>query len=373
MAEAWLEAERDYCLRCERGAEEYRRPSEREGARKVSTITLGEWATLWLEHHRKEDGTELRANSMRALKASVRNFVYTLGPDVPLASITTQDVEGMNALLAREKGAYAANSAYKKLKTCLGDAARVEPWHQKLIESNPCTVPAPKRPRRSAQARIPEPTPQELRAIYDNMPEYLRIGVYFCATCGGDRINELCALRVSDIDLERRMVHIHRGLTRGDGDRGPLRVVEQTKNEASEAYVPIPDAIVPMLREHIREHTDWPEDPNAMLLKPALGGEAVPPGTFRDNFKKAAAKAGRPDLHVHSLRAMFDTYAVRLNVDGTMRDYMTVARRTDEVTAVNAYQKSDMQRCVGLVNRIGDAIIASDTESDTRPGFCAVS
>lgn len=363
MAEAWLDSEHEYCMRCEKGLEVFKPWKQREEEKKLRAMTLEAWSGLWVEHYRKSDGTRLRGNSMRALRNSVANFVDALGGDRPLTSVTTADVEAMNTRLLEEKGRYAARSTYGKLKACLKEATEVKPWHPRLLESNPCTLPAPKRPKRSAQAKIPEPTPEELKAIYDRMPAYLRIGVYFCATCGGDRVNELCAMRVSDIDLRHRLVHIHRGLDRGPDDRGRLRIVDRTKNEASDAYVPIPEAIIPMFEEHIAKYTDWPEDPDATLLKSASGAECVSPNTFRANFKKAATEAGRPDLHVHTLRATFDTYAVRLNHGGTVRDYMAVTRRTDEATSVNAYQKTDLKRQAELVNRIGDAIINPDSDS----------
>lgn len=360
MALSWLEGEREYCARCEKGLEEYRKPEEREKEKRLRAITLKQWADMWVDNYRKADGTPLRGNSMRALRNSVRNFLEALDGGRLLQSITTQGIEAMCESIRVSKGQYAARSTYIKLKACLKEATEVKPWHPRLLQSSPCTIPAPARPKYSEQSRIPEPTPEELRAIYDYMPAYLRIGVYLCATCGGDRVNELCALHVSDVDLKHRLIHIHRGLSRGDDDRGPVRIVEQTKNEASEAYVPIPAALVPLLADHIEKYTDH-DDPEATLLRPVKGA-AVSTNTFRKNFKEAAAKAGRPDLHVHTLRATFDTYAARLNTDGTMRDYMAVTRRTDEATAINAYQKSDAKRQAELADRIGAAIITSREE-----------
>lgn len=122
--------------------------------------------------------------------------------------------------------------------------------------------------------------------------------VYAC----GLRLQEALHLEVSDIDSKRMMVHVHRG--KGAKDR----------------FVPLPEATLPILRQHWRAHR------NPRLLFPACGrdgraaGEATTPmaiSSVQGAFRRAKHEAGigKRAVSIHTLRHCYATHLLEEGVN----------------------------------------------------------
>jgi site-specific recombinase XerD len=122
--------------------------------------------------------------------------------------------------------------------------------------------------------------------------------VYAC----GLRISEALALQVSDIDGERKMVHVHRG--KGAKDR----------------YVPLPDDTYQLLRRY------WVTHRNPVLIFPALGrghnqgATAQKPmaiASVQGAFRQAKHAAGitKRRVSVHTLRHCYATHLLEAGVN----------------------------------------------------------
>jgi len=157
--------------------------------------------------------------------------------------------------------------------------------------------------RAKNEARLPAVlSREEVRALLGSVRTrhnhaYLST-VYAC----GLRLQEALHLEVSDIDSKRMMIHVHRG--KGAKDR----------------FVPLPEATLPILRQHWRAHR------NPRLLFPACGrdgraaGAATTPmaiSSVQGAFRRAKHEAGirKRAVSIHTLRHCYATHLLEEGVN----------------------------------------------------------
>jgi integrase len=115
----------------------------------------------------------------------------------------------------------------------------------------------------------------------------------FCAL----RFGELTELRRSDIDTQRGVIMVRRAVVLVNGGF----VIKKPKSDAGVRDVAIPQALMPMVREHLLAHTAPGPDG---LLFPSRNdpAEHLRQSSLTRVFYPARKAAGRPDLRFHDLR-----------------------------------------------------------------------
>lgn len=118
----------------------------------------------------------------------------------------------------------------------------------------------------------------------------------------GLRFGEIAGLRRRDVDLGRGVVRVHRSIARTKSEGV---IAKGTKSDAGTRGQRIPANLVPVLREHLKDHVG--RSPNALLF-PSATGTHLAPSTFYgkvtgNGWYAARAAAGHPSLHFHDLRA----------------------------------------------------------------------
>jgi integrase/recombinase XerD len=122
--------------------------------------------------------------------------------------------------------------------------------------------------------------------------------VYAC----GLRLQEAQHLEISDIDSQRKMIHVHRG--KGAKDR----------------FVPLPESTLQCLRRH------WATHRHPRLLFPALGrgrnqaahaDTPMPKASVQGAFRQAKGEAGiqKRDVSVHTLRHSYATHLLEAGIN----------------------------------------------------------
>jgi integrase/recombinase XerD len=122
--------------------------------------------------------------------------------------------------------------------------------------------------------------------------------VYAC----GLRLQEAQHLEISDIDSQRKMIHVHRG--KGAKDR----------------FVPLPESTLQCLRRH------WVTHRHPRLLFPALGrgrnqaaqaDMPMPKASVQGAFRQAKGEAGiqKRDVSVHTLRHSYATHLLEAGIN----------------------------------------------------------
>lgn len=347
QARAWVRREVAECQRCQDLGIEYKGPKEREKLEQTRDITVADYATEYLADYRDSNGDKLRPATLRNKRNHFRHIVDYFDSK-RMRDVTTLDVREFVDWMG-QYGPYARRNALRELRAIMRKAAMSTDESPALIPRNPTDgVPTPKVPD-SEQAKIPTATPEELEALYNAMPDYTRISVKLGAFCGL-RIAEVCALQVRDVDFKHGLLHVRHGLERDENDRGAFHL-GNTKNEASNNAVNIPDSLIPVLREHIKAFTDG--KPESMLIN-AENGDIIAPNTIRKQFSKARETAGRPDIHFHTLRATYDDAVSRAAENAA--DYMASTRRRDVQTGVEHYQRSKEDTRRDITRRVDEAL-----------------
>ncbi len=139
-------------------------------------------------------------------------------------------------------------------------------------------------------------TLEELTLLVQAMPPQRQAMILRAAWCG-PRFGEITELRRKDLNLERRSVHVHRAVTRVDGQY----LITTPKSAAGRRDVALPPHLIPALQRHLDQHTA--PDREALLF-PAAGDPTrnLAPASLYKTFYRARAIVGRPDLRWHDLR-----------------------------------------------------------------------
>lgn len=137
-----------------------------------------------------------------------------------------------------------------------------------------------------------------LSSVYTTHNRVFLSTVYAC----GLRLQEALHLDVSDIDSQRRLIHVHRG--KGAKDR----------------LIPLPNSLLPMLRAYWKTHR------HARLLFPALGRncrsganakEPMAISSVQGAMKNAVREAGihKKGVSIHTLRHSYATHLLEKGVN----------------------------------------------------------
>lgn len=356
QAVAWLRSEEIYLNDCISLHRPWMSPKQREQAVEDSRVLFGDFVAEWLENYRTKAGAVLAGSSKRNIRADVSHFL-PLFKDMTVQEITPNDIRRWYES-PHPKGAYAFHRSCQRFKAIMRTACteRLD-GSPALRPDNPFIFPIPPVPN-SGRSKVPPVTPEELRCLYENMPDYTRLSVYLSALAGGLRIGEVCALKVGDIDFGNKLLHVRHSVNRGVEDRGPA-MVAKAKTASSVRNVVIPDGLIPMIRAHIASYCD--EGSDAMLFKPKKVA-VLSQNTLRKHFDTAKEKAGRPDIVFHSLRASHATLLILAG--GTLREAMNQLGHTSSEVAVRHYQRAVDEHTAKVANELASRMLPVERTPD---------
>jgi len=134
---------------------------------------------------------------------------------------------------------------------------------------------------------------QELRRLF-KAPQRLKQRVLLSLVySAGLRVSEVCKLKITDIDFERKQIH-----------------VRESKNNKSR-YVVLSDYISKGLRQYIKG-----SKPKVYLFNGREKGSPLGHGAVQQSFRLAMEKAGiKKEACVHTLRHSFATHLLEQGVD----------------------------------------------------------
>lgn len=341
-AQAWLSAERSRVEADKAGIKQWSSPAERkrqeEAVKRRRTLfcdyVMEEFAPTWLNY--STDGSELAAGSKRKHREYLSHLSQAFFWKYPLTGIATEDINRWLADVENFGGATPRKKTFQLLKAVYAKAVA-----EGAVDKSPVIMKAPAVPK-SRQAQIPPATAEELQTIYEAMPETTRISVWLGAILDL-RIGEVVSLQVQDWNPKTQTLRVcHSADVNGQ--------LKGTKTATSNTTQPVP----PQLGKLIEEACNG-KRPSDFIVTCADGSH-ITPNRLRDHFNAAKIKAGRPDLHFHTLRATSITAAVAAGA--SLKDTMTWGRHADAATSIERYQRaSGSERMREIANGIEDTLM----------------
>ena len=157
----------------------------------------------------------------------------------------------------------------------------------------------------------------------------------------GLRIGELCALKWSDIDLSQRTISVSRTIQRIKVQGGTQLIITEPKSISSVREIPIPDCILPLLKNFCSKGESY-----------ILSGTAKPvePRTMQYRFQALLKKAKLPSIHFHALRHMFATNCVELGFD--VKSLSEILGHSGVEITLNRYVHSSLERKKAFMKKL---------------------
>lgn len=341
-ARAWLDAERDLIDSGSWTSPALRKAEAERAERLASANTVAAYAERYLGER------DLRPSTASEYRRLLRTALRPLAAQ-RLDRLTRGELRAWWDEL--DPATPSVNAAAWRFLRSMLNAAEVD----ELIER------APSLPRGASSSKvvhkITPATLQELDAIADAMPDRLRLFVVLAAWVGL-REGELLELRRSDFvrDGSGRLtgaVHVRRAVSKDPHRDHPQacgcgRVVGPTKTAAGDRVVTIPDPFMPLVREHLLQHTAHGDDG---LIFPGERTDHMSTRYLRTHFDAARTTAGRPDLHIHDLRHTALTVAGQ--VGATAAELKHRAGHSSHA-AMAIYQHGTKERDAAIAARLGD-------------------
>lgn len=307
-------------------------------------------------------------------ECTVLNQIYPLIGEKIIGNITSTDIQKVLNHWMNQGYAY---TTVKKVHVILNEYFRYL-TQQELISKNPMnSTPMIKKSNFLAiQEKEDLPTSETITVFTQNEIEklkaeaqktystgkkfYRQAGAYFLMLNTGLRAGEMLGVLNGDIDLERRVLHLQRGvkvINKRSGTElldGSTEIkVGKLKSATSKRDIPLNDTALQMIEELRQEYYFGENSP----LICDEHGNYTKPSVFRRRYHRLLEGAGIESKGLHSLRHTFATNLVNgvKQADGTIRALTVkqvadlLGHSTTQVTEMY-YVKKDTARLNGITN-----------------------
>jgi len=181
----------------------------------------------------------------------------------------------------------------------------------KMIDSNP--VRDAERPRRKmddvVKGNIAVLAPEQIRALLEATPNQKHRTLFLTAIMTGARLGEILGLRWSDVDFEKKQIHIRRTFNH-----------ERFFTPKTKGSIRSIDLAPVMILELKKWKLASAGNNDALVFSSEVGSPLTPQNLTRRYFKPALKVAGLPEIRFHDLR---HTYASLLIEQGENIKYIS--------------------------------------------------
>jgi integrase len=260
----------------------------------AGALTVGEYLTHWLKDSVR--GT-VRPSTFEVHRHMIEPHIVPALGRLKLKDLNPTHVRGFY----REKLDSGLSAAtVRKMHSVLRKALK-QAVLDGLIPRNVCeAVKPPKVERKEIRPLDQEQTKAVLEAASGERLEAL----YVLAIHTGMREGELLGLKWEDVDLERRVLRLRRGLVR----EGGKVMLGDLKTPKSRRGVRLTRAAVEALRDHLQQQLEEMEQMGSLyqpggLVFATKSGTLINPSNLRNrSFKPLLKRAGIQDICFHDLR-----------------------------------------------------------------------
>jgi integrase len=266
-----------------------------------SAITFGETAKQWLASK-----STLKPKTVGGYQGLLDTVILPKWETVSLRDIDHAGLQAWITWLATDKEARQRGrgdglsparviQAHQVVHQVLGFALR-----SKFIAANPADgILLPRKNAAEKQAL----SHAQVRTLTDECDDDIKTMVLMLAYAGL-RFGEAIALRVRDVDIARRRLHVSRSITQV---RGKGWVEGPTKTHQARSVPILTQPLTDALEEAVRDR-----DPGEFVFLGTDPTRAMTVGWFRSRFDRAVRKAGLTDVTPHTLRHTAGSLALAL-------------------------------------------------------------
>lgn len=164
----------------------------------------------------------------------------------------------------------------------------------KLVKENPFSIKgAIIKPKKDNKKKVVALTLEEQQAFVNELQKYYEPyrTILFIALYSGMRIGEILTLTYDDIDLENKVIHVSKTLTRDENDK--TIVGKTTKTYSGQRDVPIISALYNVLNSYEINHT------GILFTK---DNKLITPSTINAHLKRICTKANIRPVKVNSTK-----------------------------------------------------------------------
>lgn len=199
-----------------------------------------------------------------------------------------------------------------------------------------------------AAVRILEPDEQRRLIEYLNKNRNRTSLGVLMSLYTGLRIGELCSLRWSDVNIQKRTLAVSHTIQRisgGDENHATRLVVTEPKSASSVRTIPLPDCLLDMLKQ-------FESGKDTFVL--SGNDKPVEPRTMQYRFTAILKKTGLPSVHFHSLRHLFATNCIRLGFD--VKSLSEILGHSSVEITLNRYVHSSFEQKRTCMERLSIAV-----------------
>lgn len=259
--------------------------------------TVQDWAVYWLENFVLPT---VKLSTYVSYKSKLSVHILPQLGETKLTELKKEELQSLCDQLEKKLSGTSVHAVFRVFHTCLGVAQEKE-----LIAKNPAdALRLPKLGKRSSKA-LSVGEQKRLKQVANSTTNGLAVLI---ALETGMRIGEISGLRWSDIDWERREIHVQRTLQRLTDNNGKSQIVEGVpKTVSSTRVIPLSKRLYHLLWQQ----KDASE--NAYILSNTE--KSVEPRVVRYQFKQMSKAAGLSEVTFHTLRHTFATRCLEAGVN----------------------------------------------------------
>ncbi|HET9321809.1 MAG TPA: site-specific integrase [Bryobacteraceae bacterium] len=272
----------------------------------------------FLERWRMEIFTKRKPSLVRAVRSHLRCYIL---PQLGKLRLEHFGVENQQTFISRvaEKGV-SRKTVLNVLGTISSILSTTRNWGYNCQDIDFDKL---KLPPRGARYEAPHFTVEQLRKILSIAEEPWR--TLFCIlTMDGLRAGEVLGLQWGDLDLERKLLHVRRSAWEGK--------IQTAKSQTSETVLPIPTALVTVLKEY---RAQWQSNPRGFLFVTRNGRPPSSNKVVEHRLWTILDALGIPRCGLHAFRHTHT--ALLLDSGATPKVIQRQLRHSDADTTLEIY------------------------------------
>jgi len=279
--------------------------------------TVSEWLLIWMKEYAVND---LRDSTYESYEQHIKDHIVPLIGHNKLKDLTETHIQKMYNILQEPKidGGHEISAAtVAKIKNILSGALK-QAITNRIIRINPILgAKAPK----VDDPEIRIMTKTEQKQFIAVLPFFNTGNMFAVALATGMRIGELCALNISDIDREQKLININKTAGRRKDKRtGEVSIkIGPPKTKHSIRKIPLLPSVEVMLDRQVQLVSDlrtragenWNEN---TLVFPTDEGNIHDLSGLRSSMGRVLKRAGLPHMTIHALRHTYATTVLNAGV-----------------------------------------------------------